>query len=264
MLPRSSVRQTTARIVVAMAGLGAAYSETKALLLGSIGPQHSPAWSEPVPATPGWSVLDVVAHVTGLAVDAGAGALPGDLDLLEQFRDDEVVAARDAYADGQVLARRGRSPAQIVAEWDTAEPAVVDRLERDPTDPAAVPFGFDVVLVTDLGVHADDVANALGLPPHADTAATRVAFAGYCFALDYRLRALGLPALALHYDGRTRTVGEGPPAAQLTADRWELVRVLAGRRSRAQIERLDWDGDASPYLALLPTYGERATDLVER
>jgi hypothetical protein len=87
--------------------------------------------------------------------------------------------------------------------------------------------------------------------------------AGYCFALDYRLRALGLPALTLRYDGKERTVGEGPSAAALTADRWELVRVLAGRRSRAQIERLEWDGDATPYLALLPTYGERTTDLVE-
>ena len=58
-------------------------------------------------------------------------------------------------------------------------------------------------------------------------------------------------------------IGEGPPAASLTADRWELVRVLAGRRSRRQIAALEWDGDASPYLGLLPTYGERATDLVE-
>lgn len=247
-----------------MAGLGAAYSETKALMLATIGAHDSPKWSDPVPATPGWDVLDVVAHVTGLASDAGAGEFPTDLNLLEQFRDADVVAARDAYADGQVLRRRGRTPSQVVAEWDAAEPAVADRLDRDPADPAALPFGFDVVLVTDLCVHADDVAGALHQPPHRGTAALRVALAGYCFALDYRLRALGLPALTLRYDGKERVLGEGPPAATLAADRWELVRVLAGRRSRSQIASLEWDGDPSRYLDVLPTYGQRSTDLVEQ
>jgi hypothetical protein len=87
--------------------------------------------------------------------------------------------------------------------------------------------------------------------------------AGYCFGVDYRLRALGLPALELRYDGKERTLGEGPPAASVTAERWELLRVLAGRRSRDQIAALDWSGDPAPYLPLLPAYGERADALVE-
>jgi hypothetical protein len=40
--------------------------------------------------------------------------------------------------------------------------------------------------------------------------------------------------------------------------------VLAGRRSRAQIEALDWTGEPDAYLSLLPAYGERADDLNER
>ena len=204
-----------------------------------------------------------MAHVTGIAVDAAAGALPADVNLLEQFRDDDVVRARDAFADGQVHRRGGRTSAEVVAEWDAAEPAVVDRLDRDGHDPAALPFAFDVVLVTDLCVHADDVAAAVGVPAHRHTAATRVALAGYCFGVDHRLRALGLPALVLRYDGKERMIGEGPAAATVTADRWELLRVLAGRRSRAQIAALDWTGDPGPYLPLLPAYGERAGDLIE-
>jgi len=58
-------------------------------------------------------------------------------------------------------------------------------------------------------------------------------------------------------------VGEGALGATLTASRWELLRVVAGRRSRAQIAVLDWIGDPEPYLALLPAYGERTDDLVE-
>jgi hypothetical protein len=124
-------------------------------------------------------------------------------------------------------------------------------------------FGFDVVLVTDLCVHGDDVALALGLPPNRDTAASRVALAGYCFGVDYRVRALDLPAMTLRYDGKERTLGEGPVAAVVTADRWELLRMLAGRRSRAPIMHLDWTGDPEPHLALVPAYGEREEALIE-
>jgi hypothetical protein len=40
-----------------------------------------------------------------------------------------------------------------------------------------------------------------------------VALAGYCFGVDYRVRALDLPAMTLRYDGKERTLGEGPVAA---------------------------------------------------
>ncbi len=246
-----------------MVALDFAYAETKGRMLESVSGLGSPGWSTRVPATPEWDVLDVVAHVTGLAADGATGTMPGDVNLLEQFRDPDVVAARDDYADGQVLRRRGRSPTEVIGEWDTAEPTLLDRLRGGATSPGALPFGFDVVLVTDLCVHADDVALALGLAPNRDTAASRVALAGYCFGVDYRIRALDLPAVTLRYDGKERTLGDGPVAAVVTADRWELLRMLAGRRSRAQIRHLDWTGDPEPYLALVPAYGEREEALIE-
>ena len=248
-----------------MASLDAAYAATKAWMLSTIGGPGAPAavWSTPVPATPAWSVLDAVAHVTGIAADAASGTLPADVNLLEQFRDDAVVVARDEFADGQVLRRRGRSPAEVIAEWDAAETEVLERMRAGAGTPEGMPFGFDVVLVTDVCVHADDVALALDHPPDRDSAASHVALAGYCFGMDYRLRALGLPALALRYGEKERVLGEGVPGATVTADRWELLRVLAGRRSRDQILALDWAGDPEPYAALLPAYGERGDALDE-
>jgi uncharacterized protein (TIGR03083 family) len=251
-------------MVDTMLALDRAYAETKERMIESVGGPSSSAWSTPVPATPGWTVLDVVAHVTGNAVDGARGDEPDGLNLLEQFRDPEVVAARDAFADGQVLRRKGHTPSDVLTEWDEAEPGLLDRLRLDPDDPDALPFGFDAAIVTDLCVHADDVALALGRPPHRDTAAAKVALAAYSFGVDYRLRALGLAALTLRYDGKERTLGDGEAAAVIEADRWELVRVLAGRRSRAQIRNLDWTGDPEPYLALLPAYGERVDALIER
>ena len=244
-----------------MADLDVVYAETKAGLLATIGDRDE-AWSTAVPATPAWSVLDVVAHVTGIAVAAAGGILPVDLNLLEQFRDPAVAAARDDFADGHVSRRRGRAASEVLAEWEAAEPVLFERMRRGPGGDG-LPFGFDVVLVTDLCVHADDVAAALGRPPQRGSVAARVALSGYRFGVDYRIRALGLPALTLRYDGEERTLGDGPAGATLTADRWELLRVLAGRRSRTQILALDWTGDPEPYLALLPAYGEREDPLVE-
>lgn len=97
------------------------------------------------------------------------------LNLLEQFRDPAVIAARDAFADGQVVRRRGRSAVELLAEWDHAEPELLARLRCEPADPAALPFGFDVVLVTDLCIHADDVALAIGRPPHRVPSSPRTA-----------------------------------------------------------------------------------------
>ncbi|MFZ6005355.1 MAG: maleylpyruvate isomerase N-terminal domain-containing protein [Actinomycetota bacterium] len=242
--------------------LAHAYAETKGAFLAAAGPPESPNWSAAVAATPAWTVLDVCRHVTGLAADAAVGRLPDDLNLLEQFRDPEVVRARDEFADGQVARRQDQGPADTIAEWSDAEPGVLQSLSPGAARP--LPFGFDVVLVTDLCVHCDDVALALGHdPPGRSSAAGKVALAGYCFGLAYRLEALDLPALILRYDGKERRLGDNAVGASVSADRWELLRVVAGRRSRSQILALDWSGDPQPYLQLLPAYGEREAPLNE-
>ena len=246
-----------------MAQLDIAYATTKTWLIGLIQDVGADAWDTPVPATPQWTVRDVVAHVTGLASTAASGSIPTGLNLLEQFRDDEVIAARNALADGQVERRREQSSDDIVAEWDAVEPILLDQMRGNVSGADQLPPGFDAVLVTDLCVHGDDVASALGRTPDRTSAASGIAFATYAFSVDYRLRVFGLPALAFRYGGKERTIGDGPPRATVSADRWELLRVVAGRRSRSQIEALVWTGDSEPYLGLLPAYGERLDDLFE-
>jgi len=246
-----------------MARLDIAYATTKTWLMSLIQDAGEDAWDTPVPATPQWTVREVVAHVTGLASTAAGGAIPTDLNLLEQFRDDEVIAARNALADGQVARRRAHSPVDIVAEWNAVESILLDRMRGDVPGADPLPIGFDAVLVTDICVHGDDVASALGRTPNRTSAASGIAFATYAFGVDYRLRVLGLPALTFRYGGKQRTIGDGPPHASVSADRWELLRVVAGRRSRPQIEALEWTGDSEPYVGLLPAYGERLDDLVE-
>jgi hypothetical protein len=128
-------------------------------------------------------------------------------------------------------------------------------------DPA--PFGLAAVLVTDLVVHDQDVRGAFGRGRAPDGPASALALATYAFGVDYRIRQLGLPAFGLCTGPKLRVLGQGQPAATVSADRFELVRALAGRRSRAQILALSWEGDPGPYVGILPAYGERGDDLVE-
>ncbi len=246
-----------------MVSLDGAYAETKAALLHDLASRDGDAWQQLVPATPDWRVVDVVAHVTGIASDAAEGSFPPGLNLLEQFRDAAVVAIRDEFAEGHVQLRRGRTPDEVVAEWGAIEPELLGRFAADAPPERRLPMGWDAIVVTDLCIHADDVAGALGTAPQRGSAAAGIALPTYCFGVDYRIRALGLPALAVRYGERERVLGAGSAAVSVTADRWELLRVLGGRRSRSQIAALDWSGDPEPYLPLLPAYGERTDALHE-
>jgi hypothetical protein len=112
-------------------------------------------------------------------------------------------------------------------------------------------------------MHAQDVRTAVGAPGDRDSAGVGVALAAFSYGLDFRLRALGVPALGVRYGGKERVLGEEPVGASVTADRFDLVRALAGRRSSTQIRAMGWEGDPEPYVPLIPAYGERADDLVE-
>jgi len=214
----------------------------------------------PVPACPGWSTGDVMSHVVGLAEDASSGRLP-PLNLMEQWRDADVAADRDAMTAAQVGRRRQLAADDRARDWralgDVLDPMLGG---TRPFPPPAMPY-LSAVLVTDLVVHDQDVRAALGAPHRAEGADLSIALASYAFGVEYRITQLGLPALRLRYAGKDRTLGVGDPAASLSADRYDLVRVLAGRRNREQIAALSWEGDAAPYLPLLPAYGEREDPL---
>ncbi|MEV7144786.1 maleylpyruvate isomerase family mycothiol-dependent enzyme [Streptomyces tauricus] len=211
-----------------------------------------------VPACPAWSVHDVLAHHTGYVADIATGNFPEFAEgqsILDGWRDDGVARARDAMTARQVTEREDRPLDQLVAEWQKSTPALLELL-RGPR-PDAAPFGALTgnIALNDLVVHETDIRAALGLPRAAESPALSTALAGYGMGLGHRIRALGLPALVLSYAGMERTIGDGEPGARLRADRHELLRVMAGRRSREQILALDWDGDPLPYLDVLSEFG---------
>ena len=85
------------------------YCETKDRIVGLLDDSDAAQWNRPVPACPGWSVRDVVAHLTAVALDLLDGRLtvpPSDAETAEHVRrfdgcdEDELFSVWGGAADG--------------------------------------------------------------------------------------------------------------------------------------------------------------------
>lgn len=197
----------------------------------------------PVAACPRWTVKDVLAHVAGIPADILAGRVDG--------------VATDPWTAAQVEARRDATVADIAAEWHQSG-AQVDEMV-DSFGPTGAQLLFD------LTTHELDVRAALGAPFPDDLEV-------YDVALDFVMANLVGGAIAergplrIVAGDRTWTAGgDGEPLATLTTTKRELIRAVAGRRSRAQIASMDWTGDPAPFVDAFAsgpfTFPE--TDIVE-
>jgi uncharacterized protein (TIGR03083 family) len=199
--------------------------------------------STPVPATPAWTVHDVLAHVVGITVDLNAGNFG---------RGDEP----DTWTAAQVDARRGRTVEQLAAEWDAAAPQFEDGLRL---------LGYEIGshYLGDLLQHAADVRHALGMPRPDDDLSLAVGLDFYLISFEESLVEAGIGAVEIAVGDESWTLGPAPPVASLRAERFELFRALGGRRTAAQIRALTWRGDVDSVVPLVSRYPLPQADLVE-
>jgi uncharacterized protein (TIGR03083 family) len=240
-----------------MADLADAYTEIQSRLIETVLGLDDDARQTRVPACPEWTVADVVAHLAGGMVDVTSGnaaELQG-MNLMDQWRDEGVANARDSLTAREVRERRGLGWEETVEEWRASAALLLPMLRGEVPFPAdSFPFAGNI-LVNDLVVHEGDVREAVGLAVAPETHATSAALMAYGFSLESRIREMGMPALALRYGDKHRVLGDGNVGASVSASRTTLVRMLASRLGEDQIRALDWDGNAEPYLAIIPEYG---------
>lgn len=190
--------------------------------------------ARPVPATPAWSVHDAVAHLAGLAVDVNAGKVDG--------------IGSDEWTANQVDARRDASINDILAEWDAAAP----QFEAAIT---AIGGTMAAMAVADLWNHEQDIRGALGVRGGHDPAAEKLAIEGYSARRGGALVEAGLAPLRLRAGVEEWTTGEGDPGATVTAEPFEIARLLCIRRTAEEARAYRWDGDAEPYIDALTANG---------
>jgi uncharacterized protein (TIGR03083 family) len=193
------------------------------------------------PATPDWTVHDLLAHLVGVTADIVSGNLDG--------------VGTDAWANAQVDARRGRRVDELLAEWDEHGPVVEEM---------AAQFGRAAgQLLSDATTHEHDVRGALGAHGARDSSAVALSVGFVGLSLGEQLDQAERGALVVQHGGRSDTLGSGAPAAALRIDDFELLRALTGRRCVEQMAAYDWDGAFSPEHLVLTRFAVRPDPLVE-
>ncbi len=174
-----------------------------------------------VPACPGWTLRELLKHLVGVAA-AAIGRMSG-----------WPPTGSSSSADMDVP--------ELLATWERLG-AEADALLAEAGDRRGN------ILVMDAFTHELDIRYAIG----AELPTAHPAFAGAFSVLangfSAAVSANGLPALRLSIGTTQWTIGDGVPAATLTATRYDLYRSLAGRRSHHQITALDWTRDSHRWL----------------
>jgi uncharacterized protein (TIGR03083 family) len=182
---------------------------------------EDPAGDITVPACPEWTLRALVSHLVGVAATA-IGRLSG-----------WPSAPRVSSVDMGLP--------ELLTVWKELG-AEADLLLADLGEPSGN------ILVMDAFTHELDIRYAIGasLPDEhpAFPRAFEVLASGFACAVDDHQ----LPALRLSTGTTQWTVGTGEPVATVTADRYDIYRSLAGRRSHRQITALDWDRDSHRWL----------------
>jgi uncharacterized protein (TIGR03083 family) len=181
-----------------------------------------------VPATPEWTVHDVVAHLAGIAEDARTGNMAG--------------ATTDAWTAAQVERGRGKAVAELVEQWAADAPAV----EWFLSTPEGAAGSWRAVL--DIHTHEADILNALGRP--------------VVLPADVLAWVAGL----LLDDFHDAVAAAGLAPVDVVADDLDVFRGRLGRRTPDEV-RTHLAGDnavTEPYLDCWFVFGRATTSLHER
>lgn len=214
--------------------LAALYQDTHERLAALVAGLDAAALAAPVPACPGWSVRDVVAHLLAITEDALAGRLTGP-------PTEEQTAA-------QVARFRGHDIQDMLASWAVTAPQFGQLIAAFEVWPGVI----------DIASHEQDIRAAVGQPGARDTEVVR-----RCADALIEYLTPPVPMRVAVEDAEFRVGPDEGDELGLATSRFEALRWRLGRRSRAQLAALDWSGDPAPVLDHLVIFGPAARDIIE-
>jgi uncharacterized protein (TIGR03083 family) len=190
-----------------------------------------------VPACPGWTVRDTLAHLVANADDGVAGRISGPPD------DDQTAA--------QIASRSDLDLDALLDMWDRAFPVIEQLIAA--AGPRIAPIMLDLLS------HEQDILGALGRV--GDRTSDDIAWAAETLVAHM---APSRPVTVAFAD---RTLELSPDAAgsplRLDTTGWELLRLRMGRRSRRQALALAWSEDPSDVIDGFFVFGPSPVDIVE-
>ncbi len=194
----------------------------------------------PVPASPGWSVHDVVAHLAGICEDVRTGNMAG--------------VATDPWTAAQVERGRVRTRDEVLARWREDAPLLEGFLAGAAGAGAAR-------AVLDLHAHEADLLHALGRPCRLP--GDVLAWLERQLLDDFaeRVAAAGLLPVALDPGAGDEAAVPADPGS---GGRMEVFRSRLGRRTREEVLAYRWSRDPAPYLDAWFIFGPAVQTLGER
>jgi uncharacterized protein (TIGR03083 family) len=178
----------------------------------------------PCPATPGWTVKDVMAHLTGATQDFASGNLEG--------------APSPTWTSAQVARLRDRTLPELREIWAEYGEKAEALLSTDAGRPLT-PSVFDVQS------HLADIQNALGMD--INIPADVVDWVG--------------PQLLDGFAEGVKGAGLDPVTIDTTP--LEIFRSRLGRRTSHEVRSLAWSTDPEPYLTTWFIFGPAERSLAE-
>jgi len=152
-------------------GLGQQHGDLERLL-ASLVPEE---WARPSPDCPGWTVADIVLHLTQADEWVMAGPTEGNAAAAARMTGGPATPGEttDHTVDRMVANERGASGEQVLTRWRTSSGALREFfLARDPREPLPWIFGdlpartLATTRLVECWIHTRDVANALGTTAH--------------------------------------------------------------------------------------------------
>lgn len=214
-----------------------------------------------VPATPEWSVRDVVAHLTGDVACALVGDFPRE--FFESFGSEQGVISLNEWTHRQVAERRSKPLSEVLEEWEGATQEVKKMMRGEREWPGGILPFVDHVLLADIATHQQDVYGALGIVRDRESAQVRIGASTYIGGVALRIGMDGGPPLRFAMENKEVAAGGDDPNVTVRASRFELFRALSGRRNPDQVRAFEWSGDPTPFLRFFYPYGIRQEALNE-
>ena len=230
------------RLVSEGVDLGEAYRgarEAVAQLVRTLSPEQL---QTQVPACPGWSVHDVISHLTGVATDKVNGRL-GD------GGDEEQLAP-------QVVQRAETPTSVVLREWERSASQFEVVLSRSGVT--------DLTPVFDVAVHEHDIRGALDLPDNRGGELIGLAVERAARVLLSKVESAGLDPVRVVDEAESVVAGNGHAQVTIRMSQFEFFRAAFGRRSPAQIERrIHGTNEPGAYVPLLCLSPPPEADIIE-
>jgi uncharacterized protein (TIGR03083 family) len=178
----------------------------------------------PVPATPAWTVRDVLAHLAGITEDAMAGNMAG--------------VTTDPWTAAQVERGKSKSIAELKELWNTGAPLI----EAVLSSPEGTAISRAVI---DIATHEADVRHAVGLAARVPP------------------KLLEWVSTTLRSGFLAQVAEVGLPAVVVGANDFEWFRGRLGRRTVTEVMAYGWSEDPTRYLDVWFVFGRATTSINE-